>query len=217
MHSPPQNQDRKKEKGDPKRETLAAYTAEADLYFEQWDRAVYKIPPLLSKWQSSLPRGALVLDLGCGPAQDSRYLLKKGFRPVGLDGTWPFLLRARKRAGRLSLVMADLEALPFHPDSFDGVWAAASLIHLPKQRARSVLLALRTLIRADGKFGATFAHGKGEGCLTAGWIPGRYFSYWRKEELARLLTETGWKIILLKRVFNQERKGSWLNLIAQKS
>lgn len=216
MQLPPRNQDRKGNKGDPKRETLLSYTAEADLYLAQWDRSAYRVPPLLKEWQALLPVGARILDLGCGPAQDSRYLRKEGFRPVGLDGTWPFLARARRRARRLSLVMADLESPPFRSGSFDAVWAAASLIHLPKRNLRRVLGALRDLTKPDGKFGATFAHGGGEGVLMQGWIPGRYFSYWRKEELAQALTAAGWKILLLKRVCNQERKGPWLNLIAVK-
>ncbi|TAJ98932.1 MAG: class I SAM-dependent methyltransferase [Candidatus Manganitrophaceae bacterium] len=217
MQFPPRNQERKKRKLNPKRETLASYTAAADLYLSAWDRRSYKIPPLLKEWQASLARGALVLDLGCGPGQDSRHLLREGFRPIGLDGTWPFLVRARRRARRLPLVSGDLERLPFQSDSFDAVWAAASLIHLPKDKLYSVLLALRDLTKPGGIFGATFAHGTGEGFLSRGWIPGRYFSCWKKEELAQALAETGWKTLLLKRVFNRERRGPWLNLIAVKS
>lgn len=213
MQLPPRNQDRKRGR-DPKQQTIASYTAEADLYLAQWDRRSYKIPPLLKEWKVFLPDGARILDLGCGPGQDSRYLLKEGFRPIGLDGTWPFLLRARRRAGLLPLVMADLERLPFRRDAFDAVWAAASLIHLPKRRLRRLLRALRTLTKPGGRFGATFAHGKGEGFLTSGWIPGRYFSYWQRDELAGVLAEDGWKVLQLKRVINRERKGAWLNLIA---
>jgi hypothetical protein len=113
--------------------------------------------------------------------------------------------------------MADLESLPFQSDVFDAVWAAASLIHLPKKRLHHVLVALRYLTKTEGKFGATFAHGKGEGFLTQGWIPGRYFSYWNKKELAQMLDEAGWKILSLKTVCNRERKGRWLNLMAERS
>lgn len=216
MQVPPRNQDRKIRASELGRKTLASYTIEADRYLEHWDRRPYRVPPLLKEWTQALPGGAVILDLGCGPGQDSRYLRREGFRPIALDGAWPFLLHARRRARRLSLVMADLESLPFHSEAFDAVWAAASLIHLPKRKLHRVLVALRHLTKSGGKFGATFAHGRGEGFLRQGWIPGRYFSYWNKNELARALTEAGWKVHLLKTVFNRERKGRWLNLMAEK-
>jgi len=202
---------------EPKRRTLAAYAAGADRYLEHWNSGrLYRIPPLIEKWTDHLPKGALILDLGCGPAQDSRYLRKEGFRPVALDGVWPFLLHARRRARRLPLVMADMESLPFRSEVFDAIWAAASLIHLPKNKLYAVLIALQELTKSGGKFGATFAHGKGEGFLAQGWIPGRYFSYWKKHELAQVLSDAGWRILLLKTVCNRERKGRWLNLIAER-
>lgn len=218
MQMPRQNQDRKKRKPGPSRKTLASYTAGADDYLAHWDRGrTYRVPPLLREWADPLPKGALILDLGCGPGQDSRHLQREGFRPIALDGTWPFLAHARRRSRRLSLVMADLEAMPFRFDAFDGIWAAASLIHLPKKKLHRVLVALRQLIRSGGKFGATFAHGKGEGFATQGWIPGRYFSYWKKDALAQVFTRAGWKILSLKTVCNRERKGRWLNLIVERA
>ncbi|MBI3804381.1 MAG: class I SAM-dependent methyltransferase [Nitrospirae bacterium] len=216
MQSPPLKQERKKREDNQKWDTLAAYTAQADLYLAEWDRRKYRIPPLLEVWARALPEGARLLDLGCGPAQDSRYLRSVGFRPVGVDGTWPFLLRARRHSRRLSLVQADFEALPFRIDTFDGLWAAASLIHLPKKRLQGVLSAARALTHRGGTLAATFAHGSGEGPLRQGWIPGRYFSYWEKEALAEAVRKAGWKILFLKTVRHQERRGRWLNLIAER-
>jgi SAM-dependent methyltransferase len=217
MQSPPRNQDRKRKASEPNRETLAAYSTHADQYLEHWSRGrSYRVPPLLEEWAEPLPKGALILDLGCGPGQDSRYLRIEGFRPIGLDATWPFLLHARRRTRRLSLVLAELDRLPFESNAFDAVWAAASLIHVPKRKLHRVLVALRGITRSGGRVGATFAHGKGEGFLAEGWIPGRYFSYWKKNELAEGLARAGWKVLSLKTVCNRERKGRWLNLIAVK-
>jgi len=52
--------------------------------------------------------------------------------------------------------------------------------------------------------------------VTDGWLPGRYFARWRKDELARAVRRAGWKILELKVVTNRERKGRWLNLLAQR-
>jgi hypothetical protein len=49
-----------------------------------------------------------------------------------------------------------------------------------------------------------------------GWMPGRYFVRWKKEELARAFRRAGWDVLLLKVVSNQERKGRWINIMARR-
>ena len=78
-------------------------------------------------------------------------------------------LRGRAEARRISLavdapsdlplVLADLRQLPLQAASFDGLWAAASLMHLPKPVARLVLTDLYGLIRPGGVFAATVTYG----------------------------------------------------------
>jgi hypothetical protein len=100
--------------------------------------------------------------------------------------------------------------------SFDGLWAAASLMHLPKPVARRVLIDLCRLVRPGGFLAATVTYGTKSGIVTDGWVPGRYFARWRKDELARAVRRAGWEILELKIITNCERKGRWLNLLAQK-
>ncbi len=160
------------------------------------------------------PRAAL-LDLGSGAGQDARYLRAKHYRVVGLDCARPLLLYARRRSPRLPLVLGDMRSLPFRPASFDAIWAAASLIHLPKPAVRRLLRTLRRLVPPGGLLAATVAQGRRAGFLRAGWIPGRYFARWEKAELARAVERTGWTVVRLDTVVGRERKGRWLNLMAR--
>jgi SAM-dependent methyltransferase len=171
---------------------------------------------LLIEWLKYLPAGARLLDLGCGGGQDAGDLGQRGYRVVGLDRTSALLSAARRRHLSLPLVRADLRQLPFQAMSFDGLWAAASLMHLPKQDVRRILTDLCGLVRPGGLFAATVTQGVKSCLVTDGWVPGRYFARWRKEELARAVRRAGWKIIELRVVTNRERKGRWLNLLAQK-
>jgi hypothetical protein len=100
--------------------------------------------------------------------------------------------------------------------SFDGLWAAASLMHLPKPVARRVLIDLCRLIRPGGLFAATMTYGMTSRLVADGWVPGRYFARWKKDELARAVRRAGWLILDLKVITNRERKGRWLNLLAQR-
>jgi ubiquinone/menaquinone biosynthesis C-methylase UbiE len=135
---------------------------------------------------------------------------------VGLDLNRSLLSYARHRSPRLTLVQADIRHLPYVPGTFDGVWAAASLIHLPKVSVHASFRCLATLTKPGGFFAATFIHGRRSGMLPSGWIPDRFISRWHKQELAITLDRAGWKIVELKTVSGQERKGRWLNLIARR-
>jgi len=197
------------------RHTIQAYITHQDVFLTQWNKKNYTVPPHLQKWQQYLPHGAQLLDLGCGPGQDSRFLRRKGYRVVGIDLTWAFLMTARGRSPRLPLVYGDMRTLPFCTQVFDGIWAAASLIHVPKRSATVLVRRLLSLTKASGWLAMTVMHGKESGIPDSQWIPGRFLAKWHKPELADMVRKAGWENVHIQRVYNQERKGQWLNLLAQ--
>ncbi len=190
------------------------YDREAGRFLTRWDRPRYRRPLLLSEWLTVLPKRAVLLDLGCGGGQDSRYLTAMGHRVVGLDRTMPLLQFAEKRAPSVPLILADMRVLPVCVGSLDGIWAAASLLHLPKAAAMNVLVKLRRCLRPGGVLAATVTCGTRSQVLTRRLMPGRYFARWRKSELAGSLRRAGWTIMVLRVVSNRERKGRWINVIA---
>ena len=197
-------------------QTIDAYERSAKECVARWSRRRHRRPPLLAEWLQYLPAGARLLDLGCGGGQDAGDLGRRGHRVVGLDRTSALLLLGRHRHPSLPLVRADLRDLPFQAMSFDGLWAAAVLMHLPKPDARRILADLCKLVRPGGLFAATVTYGVKSRLVTAGWVPGRYFARWKKDELARAVCRAGWTILELEVVTNRERKGRWLNLLAQR-
>jgi len=197
-------------------QTIDAYERSAKECLARWSKRRHRRPPLLAEWLQCLPVDARLLDLGCGGGQDADDLSQRGYRVVGLDRTSAMLSAGRRRYRSLPLVCADLRYLPFLAMSFDGVWAAASLMHLPKPDARGTLTDLLRLVRPGGLFAATVTYGVKSRLVTDGWVPGRYCARWKKDELARAVRRAGWKILELKMVTNRERKGRWLNLLAQR-
>lgn len=195
--------------------TLDVYHLGLETYLAQWGRRRYRVPPLLRELIRTLSRGARVLDVGCGPGQDTRYLALRGFDAVGFDAMRPFLEWARAQHRKTRLVQGDIRGLPFRPHAFAAAWAAASLIHLPKRDVGRVLRELRAIITPGGRLAATFVHGTASCVLTRGWLPGRYFSRWTKTELASAIARAGWDVESLITVTNRERKGRWLNLVAR--
>lgn len=197
-------------------QTLETYDREARLFLKRWGKRRYKRPPLLVEWLALMPTRGVLLDLGCGGGQDARYLKASGYNVIGLDRTLPLLRFGKTCVPSVPLVLADMRSLPVRAGSLEGIWAAASLMHLPKPTARRVLVDLGGLVRPGGLFAATVTHGVNSRLVTDGWIPGRYFARWKKDELARAVRRAGWAIIELRMVTNCERKGRWLNLLARK-
>jgi SAM-dependent methyltransferase len=197
-------------------QTIEAYERSAGECVARWNRLRRRRSPLLADWLTRLPADARLLDLGCGGGLDAADLQRRGYRVVGVDRTSALLSAGRRRYPLLSLVHADLRQLPFQAASFDGFWAAASLMHLPKPVARRVLIDLYGLIRPGGLLAATVTHGMKSRIVTDGWVPGRYFARWRKDELAYAVRRAGWNILELRVVTNRERKGRWLNLLAKR-
>src|SRR5262245_50456374 len=86
----------------------------------------------LGRWRHWLVDGARgrTLDLGCGTGRNLP-LLPRGATGVGLDPSWPSLVRARRRAPHVALVMGSAEALPFRTGSFDSVLSGLVFCSVP--------------------------------------------------------------------------------------
>ncbi len=91
-------------------------------------------------------RDDLVLDVGCGPANDLRVLRDAGLHPVGIDLSAGALTEARTLLPRHPLVMADFTEPPFTDRSFHGIWMSGAFHHLARDRWEPVLARLLRLV-----------------------------------------------------------------------
>lgn len=91
-------------------------------------------------------RDDLVLDAGCGPANDLRVLRDVGVHPVGLDLSQGALAEARMLLPRHPLVRAPLHRPPFRPRSFAGLWLSGAFTHLPRAAWRPTFATLLELV-----------------------------------------------------------------------
>lgn len=138
-----------------------------------------------------------VLDLGCGPAQISRYLVSQGRRAVGLDFAPAMLAAAARLVPQASLIRADLLALPFLPAGFGAAVASYSLHHLPKARLATALEALHAVLKPGGVLVVITHGGPGEERLDR---PGGQIvlSRYEADELAGRLGAAGFAPELIK-------------------
>jgi SAM-dependent methyltransferase len=98
---------------------------------------------------ADLPDGP-VLDVGCGPAQVSGFLIRRGRTAIGVDLAPGMLAAAARLVPQAKLIAADLLSLPLRPASCAGAVASYSLHHLPRARLGVALAGLRAVLKPGG-------------------------------------------------------------------
>lgn len=127
-----------------------------------------------------------ILDLGCGPGRDLIALSEAGHDAVGLDGSAAFCAMAREQSG-CEVLHQDFLELNLPSRSFDGVFANASLFHVPGQELDRVLRALHASLRPGGVLFSSNPRGPN----TEGWNGSRYGIYHDLESWTRFLNGAG--------------------------
>lgn len=102
-----------------------------------------------------------LLDFGCGPGRDLAYFRSLGHRAVGLDGTLAFVEMARAATG-CEVVHQNFLNLSLESERFDGVFANASLFHVPSQELERVLGQLRDALVPGGVLFSSNPRGAGD-------------------------------------------------------
>ena len=95
-------------------------------------------PDIVARFAVSLPTPSLVLDVGCGPGRDLARFAAHGHVARGIELNPEFVARARCHAPTMSGDVRDVAAHYPH-EFFDGIWASASLVHLPASEMDDVL------------------------------------------------------------------------------
>lgn len=151
------------------RRTVGHYAATADAFWDATrDHDVQQnIAALLAHVEGPAPYR--ILDLGCGPGRDLHHLRTLGHEPVGLDAVPQFVTMARRHSG-CPVLEQDFLALDLPAAHFDGVFANASLFHVPRQELPRVLRELWETLRPSGVLFASNPHGHDE----EGFRGGRY-------------------------------------------
>ena len=113
-----------------------------------------------------------ILDFGCGPGRDLVTFKTLGHVAIGLEGAPSFAAMARSHSG-CEVWKQDFLTLDLPPAMFDGVFANASLFHVPTQELARVLGELRATLKAGGVLFCSNPRGENQ----EGWERGRYGAF----------------------------------------
>jgi SAM-dependent methyltransferase len=128
----------------------------------------------------------VILDFGCGPGRDLQYFRSLGNEAVGLDGSANFVAMARAHSG-CEVLHQDFLALDLPPQRFDGIFANASLFHVPGAELPRVLRELHASLKPRGVLFASNPRGNNE----EGFSGERYGCYWDLDTWRRFVAAAG--------------------------
>jgi SAM-dependent methyltransferase len=148
-------------------DTLQFYRRNAEAY-AGWAKAP---STRLTGFLGMLPPGGSILELGCGAGNHSAEMLSRGFRMRITDGSPEMAEIAARRLNH------PVEAMLFDElderEAYDGVWACACLLHVPRDELAGILSRIHRALKPDGLFYASYKVGDGDGRDSLG----RYYNY----------------------------------------
>ena len=138
----------------------------------------------LNRFIEMLDSGDTVLDLGCGSGRDSKVMLENNLEVTLLDASSELAELADIYTGVEPLVM-DMRDIDFE-GVFDGIWACASLLHLPKDDMPDMLKKLRVALKSGGVLYISVKKGDFEGFRQE-----RFYADYEPSELEMLIDDIG--------------------------
>lgn len=171
--------------------TLQFYQSNAEAYAK---RTFTSRQARLTAFLALLPPGASILELGCGAGGDTAEMLARGFNVRPTDGSPEMAGVAARGLGR------PVETLLFHEldevEAYDGVWANACLLHVPRDQLASVLALIRRALKPGRVFYASYKEGDADGRDTLD----RYYNYPSQDWLRATYAEAGsWSSLSMER------------------
>jgi SAM-dependent methyltransferase len=141
---------------------------------------------LYSRFLSEIPPGGLILDAGSGSGRDTLAFVKFGYGVEAFDASAALAAISSDATGVKTEVLA-FEDFAARPDRYDGIWALASLLHVPREHLARVVAALAASLKPGGVFLATFKAGRSD--LVDDF--GRSFTNMTQDTAKRLFWTTG--------------------------
>jgi SAM-dependent methyltransferase len=171
--------------------TLQFYRSNAEAYAR---REITSRRARLTAFLARLPPAAAILELGCGAGGDTAEMLTRGFNVRATDGSPEMAEVASRHLGR------PVETLLFHEldevEMYNGIWANACLLHVPREELASVLSLIWRALKPGGVFFASYKEGEGGGRDALD----RYYNYPSQDWLRATYAEAGsWSSLAMER------------------
>ena len=194
-----------------KEKTLSYHNEQPDQFIRTTLEA--DMTEIRSRFIKHLGPNARILDFGCGSGRDTKAFLEAGYIVEAIDGSVELCKKAAAYTGIpvKQMLFSDLN----EKDRYDGIWANASLLHLPKPELGNVLKKLEQALKPNGILFASFKYGTFEGIRT-----GRYYTDFTRDTLSTFWEKTTALKIIDEWITNDTIPGreelQWINILARR-
>lgn len=192
-------------------QTLLFYETNAQLYAEQ-TRGI-DLSHLYEPFLTAVTKGGKILDIGCGAGRDLKRFAEEGFEAVGIDPSEKLAAMAIEFSG-CKVLVSEVQDLNF-VEEFDGAWACASLIHLPRRQLSGALEKIFSALKPRGVLLVSMQMGSGEAVTN----DGRFFTRYSSQELSDATERSQFELInvwITPDSLPGRDSITWINVIARK-
>ena len=160
--------------------TIRYYEENADRYIR--DTVGVDMSPIQARFLSRIPPNGMLLDAGCGSGRDTQVFLQQGFGVHAIDASQRIAQLASNRMNIPVEVLCFQDITYNH--EFDGIWACASLLHVPRAELPEILRRMHRALKSGAVLYASFKYGD-----TEGERDGRHFTDMDEEGLEHLIDQ----------------------------
>ena len=164
---------------------------------------------------SHLPERSYIIDAGCGVGRDSKYFLSQGHQVAAFDASERMVAMASVETG-IKAMRLTFQDMSFN-EIFDGIWAQASLLHIPYRETRDVYQKMHRALKPGGLFYASYKYGNN-------YMKTQERDFWNMDEQSVRPYFNGifdvvkiWKEKDMRSKVSPGQSGMWLNFIVRKT
>ena len=174
-------------------QVAAGYDAVGAEYFDFYRAEIpEKLTSYINNFAAKLESGSSVLELGCGNGLPVAKKLTTEFTVTGVDVSGKQIERARANVPNAEFLASDMSKLDYPPDSFAGVIALYSIIHLPRELHAALFRSIYSWLKPGGIFLATLNSTESENWIEEDWFgASMYWSGYSPEHAKEMIKESG--------------------------
>ena len=109
----------------------------------------YDVQSFIDKFVNEL-KSNKILEIGIGAGRDIAHFMERGIIVDGLDYSQKFINRCKSLYPNLKYLFGDVRTIELQNESYDGIWACASLLNMPKNDLINLLPKLRKTLQNKG-------------------------------------------------------------------
>lgn len=169
---------------------------------------------LYAPFLSKLTKESLILDAGCGSGRDAKNFLELGYEVEAFDISPAMVEEATKNSGIL-VSMASFQTMDWK-NKFNGIWACASLLHVPREKMNLVFNNLSIALKSKGILYCSFKNRENDfikdGRIFTCYTDSSFKAFIEENNLFNIL-----EIYITKDLRENRKDELWLNVILQKN